>query len=110
MSNTVHAEQRVTHGLLAHLVLTEAAFVADARPDIPPILVNWHHDYFLEVTMLHSSEMPEEMNLAKVRLACKHSNHIGQGLLSCEAYTSDARKKRKGYTFRRHAGICTHRL
>ena len=63
------------HGFLAHLVLTEAVFAADARPDIPPVMVNWHHDYFLEVTMLHSSEVPEEMKLTKVWLACKQSNH-----------------------------------
>ena len=43
---------------------------------MPPILVNWHHDYFLEVTMLHTSEVPEDMKLPKVRLVCKAQSDV----------------------------------
>ena len=51
---------------------------ADARPDIPPVIVNWHHDYFLEVSILHATEIPEEMKLTKVML-------FSQALHSCPA-------------------------
>ncbi|KAA6419671.1 MAG: hypothetical protein FRX49_10395 [Trebouxia sp. A1-2] len=39
-------------------------FAADVRPDIPDIIVNFHHDYHFEATQLHISEISPEMHAA----------------------------------------------
>ncbi|DBA66825.1 TPA: hypothetical protein ACH3X2_001961 [Trebouxia sp. C0005] len=36
----------------------------DVRPDIPDIIVNFHHDYHFEATQLHISEISPEMHAA----------------------------------------------
>ncbi len=41
---------------------------ADLRPDIPDIIVNFHHDFHFEVTQLHISEISPEMHAAAVSL------------------------------------------
>lgn len=41
-------------------------FAADLRPDIPDIIVNFHHDFHFEVTQLHISEISPEMHAAAV--------------------------------------------
>ena len=45
---------------------------ADVRPDIPDIVVNFHHDFHFEVTQLHISEISPDMHAAAVRLPLYH--------------------------------------
>lgn len=50
-------------------------FAADVRPDIPDIIVNFHHDYHFEATQLHISEISPEMHAAAVSL-CIHLHPV----------------------------------
>ncbi len=54
---------------------------ADLRPEIPDIIVNFHHDYHFEVTLLHISELSPEMHAAAVS-----TPEILQAQLSSMAY------------------------
>lgn len=41
---------------------------ADARPEVPDIQVNFHHDYHFEVVLLHVSAISAEMHAAAVSM------------------------------------------
>lgn len=68
---STHSDTRACGCLIDyHQQLWQEAFDfdADLRPDIPDIIVNFHHDFHFEVTQLHISEISPEMHAAAVSL------------------------------------------
>lgn len=45
---------------------THDSGITGPKPDVPAIIVNWHHSHFFEVTFMHSFDIPEAMKLTKV--------------------------------------------
>ena len=68
MSAHTVTPEHVILPLIHHQQLWQEAFdiAADVRPDIPDIIVNFHHDFHFEVTQLHISEISPEMHAAAV--------------------------------------------
>lgn len=49
-----------------HFLILSEHVSADARPEIPDIQVNFHHDFHFEVALVHVSAISPEMHAAAV--------------------------------------------